>query len=113
MENEFEALDMIEAAEEIDTRAWLCEFTRINMLRPAKERAYKMVQMYFTSGKTDREAHRKFIAWLTSGCESEAKEWALDRFFEEMHDAERSGLFPCGLEKDSGADNGVRPAEQG
>ena len=85
MENKFETLDRLEAAEEIDIQAWMHELSAIHMRRPARERAYKMVRIFYNSGKMSRNAQHKFIAWLTNGYETEAKEWALERVFEEIN----------------------------
>ena len=92
MEDKFETLDRLEAAERIDVQAWLRELNKIYMSRPAKERAYNLIRTYFTSTWPSEQAYGVFIAWLTNGHESEAKEWALDRFFEEMGEAEFAKL---------------------
>ncbi len=83
MEKRFQTLDRLEAAEEIDIRAWLREMAAIHMRRPARERAYKIVKLYFSTEETNRETHRAFMTWLTNGYEEEAKTWALDRYMEE------------------------------
>ena len=92
MENKFETLDRLEAAERIDVKAWLRELDSIYMSRPAKERAYNLIRIYFTSTGPSEQAYGVFIAWLTNGHESEAKEWALNRFFEEIGEAEFATL---------------------
>ncbi len=92
MENKFETLDRLEAAEEIDIKAWMRELNSIYMSRPAKERAYNLIRIYFNSTGPSEQANSVFIAWLTNGHESEAKEGALNRFFEEIGEAEFATL---------------------
>lgn len=84
MERVFEKLDRLEAADEVDIRAWMREFEQLYMRLPAEERAYKFIKWFGKIEKPNDRLHGRFGSWLTNGYEAEAKEKALQRWFEEQ-----------------------------
>jgi hypothetical protein len=85
MTNEFEALDRLEEAEEVDLRAWLCELTKIHMKRTPEQRAYRFIKTFMGIESPSEEAYEAFIGWFTNGFETEAKDKAMEKFFAERY----------------------------
>ncbi len=82
--NEVNELNALERAEEIDTRAWINAFSRAYAKLSPQKRADSMIRAFFKIENPTRDEYKRFIGWLMNGDNTEAKEEALGRVFEEM-----------------------------
>ncbi len=86
--HELETLDRLEAAEEVDMRAWMDEFERILTYRTPEQRAYIYIKNFFRIDNPGEEAYRKFIGWLIGDYFTDVKYKALERVLDEITSAE-------------------------